>query len=137
MKQIERIFPIFEELKATHLPAKLGLAVLPKLCKLVRFVIVENRTGNTEEADSLRYLLEDLHVHLNPYSDPVPHLLTSQYFRTTKPSDFEGNVDELKPFDGSVGLGHRVEDEIQKLLTDTGWSDVLMKIFQPSMNDLQ
>lgn len=138
LDQVESTFVVFEELEATHLPAKLGIAVLPKLCKLVRFVIVEKREGNTFEKESLKYLLNDLQVNVSPVIDSVPGRNKPQYLRAKNVPQIQAKPGERQQSDSeSTSDGNLLDDEMQKLFFDTGWSEVLMNVFQPAFNQLQ
>lgn len=122
LAQVESIFPFFEQLQATHLPAKLGLAVLPRLCKLVRFVRVDKKEGNVFEVASLRDFFDDLQVHRDPESEVIPDVQFPQYFRFEKTTQTIPYQEQTESMDGT---------EIQKLLADSGWSQVLVNIFGP------
>lgn len=132
LEQVESTFQVFEELEATHLPAKLGIALLPRLCKLVRFVIVDQRDGNTFEVESLKSLLDDLQFGISPDVDAVPAKTRPQYLRFGLPlsssSPGTRSMNRATNYTDSISF----DDEILKFISDTGWSEVLMNIFQPA-----
>lgn len=126
LELVESTLSVFEELKVTHLPAKLGMAVLPRLCKLVRFVIVDHRDGNTFEVESLKFFLDELQLDISPNCDSIPAATGPQYFRFGL--TLEENIP--KPLNPDDCTGGSFEDEFPSMFLDTGWSEVLMNVFQ-------
>lgn len=131
LEKIEGIFPIFQELEETHLPARLGLAVLPRLCKLVRFVRVDKQEGNIFEITSLRGFFKDLQERRDPEVRAVPDIESRQYFRLSKKKD---NPGPITIFTGQNGLVYDFQgvNEVDKLLRDSSWSELLMNMFELS-----
>lgn len=138
LELVNSLFPIFKELEATHLPAKLGLALLPRLCELVRFVRVDKQEGNISAMTSLRDFFDDLQVRRDPQSDAMPDLQQSQYFRFSNATSAQTNPNFEENSGQELDFGKLLlnDTDIQKLLSDTGWSEVLMNIFEPNIDSI-
>lgn len=137
LEKVESIFPIFEELKATHLPAKLGLALLPRLCKLVRFVRVDKQEGNIFEFTSLHEFFRDLQLRRDPEQEVVPDLKRCQYFRVTETVDTDLSsvrvqVEQTNDQPGDFVKLLSDDIEVQKSLSKSGWPEILMNVFELS-----
>lgn len=115
LEKVEGIFKIFEELKISHLPARLGLAVLPKLCQLVRFVSVDKQEGNVFEVSSLQGFFKDLQERRDPEKESLPGLGSPQYFRVENHGE---TGDEFN------------QDNVERLIEDSSWSEILMSVFE-------
>ena len=127
-EQVEQLFLIFEELQSPHVPAKLGLAVLPRLCNLVRFV-VEKKDGDVLEVISLKDFFDDLQVNRDPEIS-VPDLSHAQYFRL---SDCKIEVDTGKDLLDSRVSDMNYEMDVHLMLVGSGWSEILQNIFNQEL----